>query len=340
MSHSHDHDPHDSAKPSIGKLAFRLVLAALIVGLLVAYSMSFQVPEGYDAVVTRFGDPVGSVHEAGLWWKWPWPIERAHPIDMRRRHFNTPYTATFTQDRKNVVLLTYVTWRVEDPLLFLQSLGTRKAAELKLERQVAAKKSDCLGRYPLSALVSTNVEEIKTEAIEKEMLTDVAKDLENFGVRVEQVGIKRIAYPEENTEAVFEQMRAERKAEADTLRAEGQNLADTTRLDAMVESAQKYTTAVQNAATIEAQAQSEAAQTLAKVRKLDPVFYDYWRKLLAIRKIGQKAWILLRTDQGPFDVLTNPPPPPRTEPPPSQSAAETTAADQPALSATEKKATP
>ena len=95
MSHSHSHHPQDSGKLSIRSLVFRIVLAAVIVGLLVTYSMTFQVAEGFNAVVTRFGDPVASVQEAGLGWKWPWPIERAHQIDMRRRHFNTPYTATF-----------------------------------------------------------------------------------------------------------------------------------------------------------------------------------------------------------------------------------------------------
>ena len=42
-------------------------------------------------------------------------------VDMRHRFFNTPFTATFTKDRRNVILLSYVVWRVDDPLLFFQS---------------------------------------------------------------------------------------------------------------------------------------------------------------------------------------------------------------------------
>ena len=82
--------------------------------------------------VLQFGNPVRTVRKPGLHWKIPWPIEQVHPIDMRYRYFNTPLTTTFTRDRKNVVLLSYVVWHVEDPLLFFQSLGTAKAAEQKL----------------------------------------------------------------------------------------------------------------------------------------------------------------------------------------------------------------
>ena len=150
MAHHHHHHHDPSERLPLGRLLFRLALAVVIVGLLVAYSMSFQVAEGYNAVVTRFGDPQNVVREAGLFWKQPWPIEQAHQIDMRRRVHNTPYSASFTRDRKNVVLLSYVVWQVEDPLLFLQSVGTREDAEDKLNSMIVNKKHVYLGRYDLS----------------------------------------------------------------------------------------------------------------------------------------------------------------------------------------------
>jgi len=45
----------------IGSLALK--------ALIVAYSKYFQVSEGYNAVVTRFGDPIRSIRAAGLYWK-------------------------------------------------------------------------------------------------------------------------------------------------------------------------------------------------------------------------------------------------------------------------------
>jgi membrane protease subunit HflC len=299
----------NSPRVSVIALIGRIAFATLVVALLVVYSAFFQVAEGNKAVVTRFGDPVRSIHEAGLCWKWPWPVEQAHAIDVRRRLYNTPYTATLTRDQKNVILLTYAVWRVEDPLLFLQSLGTREATELKLDGMVAASKNFQLGKYDLSALVSTTPGSIKTEQIEKAILDDIRKPaFDKFGIVVEQVGIKRIAYPEENIAAVLEHMRAERRAEAGRLRAEGEKEAQRIRDEALVRSEEIRREGREEAGKIVGRAEREAAEIYARAHRIDPEFYRFWRSLEASKKaLGAKATIILRTDQGFFDVLSAPP---------------------------------
>lgn len=307
---------HSAEEPRVRKrsavaLLSRVLLAAAVVGLIVAYSMYFQVAEGDKAVVTRFGDPVRSLHRPGLAWKWPWPVERVHQIDVRRRLYNTPYTATLTRDQKNVILLTYAVWRVEDPLLFLQSLGTAEAAEQKLDGMVAASKNFHLGRYDLSALVSTTPGAIETEAIEEAILADVSPSaLSKFGIAIEQVGIKRIAYPEENVATVLQQMRAERRAEAGKLRAEGEREAQQIRDEALVKCEEIRRQGREEAGKIQGQAEKEAAEIYARAHRLDPEFYRFWRSLQAMKKtLGSKATVILRTDQGFFDVLSQPPRP-------------------------------
>lgn len=323
MAHAHSHSG-DLEKLSIWRLLFRVVLAVLIVGLLVAYSMCFQVPEGYQAVVTRFDKPVGPVRdEAGLYWKWPWPIEQARQIDVRRCLHNTPYTATFTKDRKNVVLLTYVVWHVEDPLLFLQSVGNRKDAEQKLNDMVLHRKNFYLGRYELSDLVSTDPGAIKTDQIEAAMLADVDKDARaKFGIRVEQVGVKRIAYPEENMAAVLDQMREERRAEAGALRAQGEKIAKQITQDALAQSETILSEGREQAGKIRGGAESRAAQIYSEATRLDPEFFTFWRKLLAVKRtLDEKSMLILRTDQSIFDVLRTAPEPPGTRPPADETSA-------------------
>jgi membrane protease subunit HflC len=290
-------------------LLIRLLIAAVVVGLLVFYSTFFQVVEGTGVVVTRFGDPVRSIEEAGLSWKWPWPVEQVHPIDVRRRLYNTPYTATLTRDQKNVILLTYVIWKVEDPLRFLQSLGTPEATEQKLDGMVAASKNFHLGKHDLSALVSTEPGQIETEQIERAILSDIRDPaLNKFGIAIEQVGIKRIAYPEENIEAVLGRMRAERRAEAGRLRAVGDKEAQRIRDEALVRSEEIRREGREEAGKIVGRAEREAAEIYARAHRIDPQFYRFWRSLEAAKKtLGSKATIILRTDQGFFDVLSNPP---------------------------------
>ena len=302
---------HESAagRPSVLAIVIRLVLASAVVGLIIAYSMYFQVVEGTNAVVTRFGDPVRALREAGLAWKWPWPIERVHTIDVRRRLYNSPFTATLTRDQKNVILLTYAVWRVDDPQLFLQSLGTPEAAEMKLAGMAAASKNFHLGRYDLAALVSTTPGEIKTEEIEQAILGDVAPSArDKFGVVVEQVGIKRIAYPEENITTVLAQMRAERRAEAGKIRAEGEREAQQIRDEVLVKCEGVRRQGREESGKILGQSEKEAADIYAQAHRLDPDFYRFWRSLQAIKKtLGSQATVILRTDQGFFDVLSTPP---------------------------------
>ena len=116
-----------SSEPPSRKLSilFNTGVALLLVTILVGYACYLQVREGTAAVVTRFGEPIRSITEPGPYFKLPWPIEDTRIFDMRKRVFNTPYTATLTRDRRNVVLLTYVVWRIEDPRLFLQSVAMK-----------------------------------------------------------------------------------------------------------------------------------------------------------------------------------------------------------------------
>ena len=226
---------------AVQALVGRLIFAALVSGLLLAYGVYFSISEGQAAVVTRFGEPIREITQAGPYWKWPWPIEQVHLFDTRMKLFNTPFTATFTRDKRNVILLTYVAWRVQKPLLFLQATGSRDVAEKKLDGMVTAAKNFHLGQYDLSALLSTNPETLRVGEIERAILDDIRVPLlDKFGVRVDQVGFKRIAFAEENVPAVLAHMRSERRAEADRLRAEGEKEAQGIRDDAAWSKAREH----------------------------------------------------------------------------------------------------
>ncbi len=286
-------------------IVWRVLFSLVVVGLLVAYGSSYTVQERTGAIVTQFGKPVQVRTTPGLYAKWPWPVEQVHFVDMRYRYHNTPFTETFTKDRKNVVMLTYVVWRVAEPLKFFQSLGRPEDAEQTLDGIVAARKNFHLGNYELSALVSTIPDQIQTPEIEDRILADVRRTMsEEFGVAVEQVGVKRIAYPGENMEAVLEQMRAERQSEAGELRARGNKVAQAIRNEGMVQAEQLLREAREEAGKIVGQAEREAAEAYAKAHGLDPEFFQFWRSMQVIRNtLGAKSTVVLRSDQEPFRQL-------------------------------------
>jgi len=287
----------------------RLAFAGAIVALFALYGTFFTVPEGFSGVVTRLGRPVREIRVAGAYWKWPTPIEQIQLIDQRRTTFVTPQVATFTRDKKSVVLTTYVVWHVERPLLFLQAIGDLDRAQENLAGMITAAKNEHLGSFDLTALVSLRRSEVRLAEIEADLLREVSGPaLSRMGIAVDQVGIERIAFPEENMAAVLDRMRAEREAEANRLRSEGAKQAQVIRDDAHVKSQEILRNGREEASRISAATEQEAARTLAAAHDQAPEFFRFWSSLQASRRaIKEKSTLILRSDQLFFDSLTSPP---------------------------------
>lgn len=283
----------------------RYGVGGIVVLGLAFFAFTWQLREGDVAIRLRLGRAVDVVETAGLHGKLPWPVENVVMLDRRKRVLNTRHTEMLTRDKKNVILLSYVVWRVADPLRFYQSLGTVEAADAKLDGLVTNAKISVLGGYDLSALVSTNQEDLLSDKIEQAILDDVvAKANKEYGVQIEEVGFERLSLPKGNTEYVFEQMRAERKQYAARYRAEGEREAATIRADTELEVAQIRAAASEKAARIRGEAEAQAARIYADAHSADPEFYRFKRSLDAMRKVlGDKSTVVLRTDSAPFDLL-------------------------------------
>ncbi|PQO38034.1 protease modulator HflC [Blastopirellula marina] len=302
----------------------RIVLGLAILLLLIVYPCYVQVSEGTAVVVTRFGKPLRELTSPGAYFKLPWPLEDARVVDLRQHVFNTPYTATLTRDRRNVVLSTFVVWNVAKPLVYLQSAGSIEVVSAKIDGMVTAAKNTRMGGYDLSSLVSTNPDQVQTELIEQQLLADVqAGALSKFGIEIQQVGINRIAYEASNVTAVLAQMKAEREAAAKQLRALGEKNANAIRDDAVVRSEEILRDGKLEAGKIRADAEQKVSEIYAQAHMRDPEFYRYWRSLEALkRSLGSDSTIILRTNEGFFDLLTDPPPVPDSPPPSSMSTSQ------------------
>ncbi len=286
----------------------RWAIGLAVVGLIVLSSVVFALPEGHVAVITRFGRPRAVLTEAGAHGKLPWPFEKAQLIDARKRLWNTRFAETLTRDQKNIVLRTYVVWSVADGQRYLEAVGTQQAAEGHLDSIVTNAKNALLGKYPLSALVSTKVESLKLDAIERALTADASKAAERYGINVHQVGLKRLGLPEENLRAVFEQMRQERSKEAARFRAQGSRKALEIRAAADLDVARIRAKAQQQAEAIAGEAEAEVAAIYAGSHGKAPDFYRFVRSLEALKTIlGDKSTVVLRADRPPFDLLTSKP---------------------------------
>ena len=285
----------------------RGIMGSLALAAIIFYATAVIVGQGQAVLITRFGSPLRTATEPGLHWKLPWPIDQATVLDLRRRVYETGQTEMLTRDKKNVIARTFVVWRIGDPLTFMQSIGDQKAAESKLDSLLTNAAIGTLGSHDLSAMVSTNPSDLQAEQIESELLasaTPVA--LRSYGVAVEQIRLERIALPEENVTAVFDQMRAERRQYAAKFQAEGELEATRIRSEADLEAARASAKGSEEEARIRGEAAAQVARIYSDAHKVDPDLYRFTRSLDSLEKlVTGSTSLVLRTDSEPFSLLEN-----------------------------------
>ncbi len=284
----------------------RGIVGTLALVAIVFYATCVVVREGEAVLVTRFGRPLRAATHPGLHWKLPWPIDRAIRLDMRRRVYETGHTEMLTRDKKNIIVRTFVVWRIGDALAFVQAIGgDQGGAEAKLDGLLTNAAIGTLGGHDLSALVSTDLPDLQVDAIESELLAASAPvALRSYGVDIEQIRIERIALPEENVTAVFEQMRAERRQFAARFQAEGEREASRIHSEAELAAAKIRAKGAEEEARIRGEAAAEVANTYADAHRVDPELYRFTRSLESLDKlVTGNTSLILRTDSEPFSLL-------------------------------------
>jgi len=208
-------------------------LIVFILGLMVVllvYSAVFVVDFNQIAIVERFGQaapPVVGAEDAGLHFKWPWPVEKLIRYDARVFVFEDTYEEVQTHDKQNVLVTVFCAWRIGRPLHFLRRIRTVEQAEKRLREQVRSAKSDVVGKYPLSKFLNTDPSEMRVPQIEQDILQLVsgpAKDL--YGIEVVSIGIKSLGLPQEVTKTVIDSMIKERDRFAERYRSRGKSYAE------------------------------------------------------------------------------------------------------------------
>ncbi len=153
--------------------------------------------------------------------------------------------------------------------------------------------------------MSTNPGDLQVDQIESELLASTAPvALRNYGVAIEQIRLERIALPEENVTAVFDQMRAERRQFAAKFEAEGEREASRIRSEAELEAARIRAKGAEEEARIRGESAAQVAKTYADAHRVDPELYRFTRSLDSLDKlVTANTSLILRTDSEPFSLL-------------------------------------
>jgi membrane protease subunit HflC len=283
----------------------RKYLPALLAAaaLILVYRSFLTVKETEFVLVTQFGRPVYTIGQAGLHMKWP--FQSATYFDRRLRVYNPRPSEFLTRDKKNIVVDTYVAWRIQEPDRFLQSVGDPIAAEMRLHDIVWSGISAALGGHDLESLVAPSGKVESSELMERlAALTDRAA-LEQYGISVVDVRIKRLNLPEQNKQSVYARMRAERERIARQYRAEGEEQALSIRADADRQKAEILSEAYKEAEKLRGQGDAESTRIYGQAYSKNPRFYKLLRTLEAYQKVlDDKTTAVLSSDSELLRVLT------------------------------------
>lgn len=276
-----------------------VVLAVLILG----WRSLFTVRETEFVLITQFGRPLYAVTEAGLHAKWF--FQSSTYFDRRLRIYNPRPSEFLTRDKKNVVLESYVAWRIRDPQRFVETVGDAIAAEMRLHDIVWSGLAAALGTHDLETLVSANVDAVKARQMMDLLSSDSdRKALAQYGIQVVDVRIKRLNLPDQNKQSVYARMRAERERIARQYRAEGEEQALRIRADAERQKEEILSAAYKEAEKTRGEGDAEATRTYSQAYSKNPRFYKLLRTLEAYKKIlDDKTTAILSSDSELLKVL-------------------------------------
>lgn len=274
----------------------------LIFGLML---FAFQVRETEVAAVTTFGKYSGSLTNAGLYGRWPWPIQSVYRFDKRIQNFERKYEQTTTADARSLVLSVFVGWRVADPQKFLEAFSNGDPIRVgaAIENIVNSEKQNVMSRHPFSDLISTNQAELKFDQIEQEMRDQIRPGAMKFGVQVELVGIKQMGLPESITAKVFDRMRAERTRLVKKYTSEGDARAVEIKSEANRKRQETIAAAESQATLIRGAAEEKASSSYAAFEK-NPELAIFLLKLKTLEtSLTNRSTLILDQQTPPFDLL-------------------------------------
>jgi len=269
------------------KNSFVVLVGVALVALLLSNMFFYQVRYDQVAVLTAFdkADSSSVQDTAGLKWRWPWPINKVSLYSKRLQVLEDKIEELQTADGKSVIVRTYLTWRIADPLRFYITLKDPAEAN----RQLASRLREIRGiisNYRFDELVNLDRSILKLGDIE----TRAAKMLDDelaqagYGVKVESVGIHKIILPESATEKVFGTMIANRERLAENALQEGQ--AQASAINSEAESARQRILAFaeRKAQMIRSEGDREAANQYSSFAENEE-FAIFLRKIDALRKM-------------------------------------------------------
>ena len=268
------------------------ILVFLLLGAVILLQQSlFIVQQTQRARVIQLGHPLDKVYRPGLHMKLPF-IQNVVYFDARILDYDARPAEALTSDLKSMVLDNYARWKIVDPLRFYRTMRTEANAQARLDAVIYSQIRAHIGRHTLTEVVND-----KRTAIMDSVTEKTSQQMNEFGIKIVDVRIKRTDLPAENQRAIFDRMRAERERQATQYRSEGSEESTKIRSEADKERALLLAEANKKSQVLRGERAAEAARISAEALSKSPEFFSFQRGLEALRKsLGENTRMVLTPD--------------------------------------------
>ena len=278
--------------------------AVLVLVLFVLPNSIFVISETERGVLLKFGEVVKSDLSPGLHFKIPF-VDNVRRFDGRILTVDSTPERFFTQEKKALIVDSYAKFRVTDTAKFYTATsGEEIRAASLLSQRINDDLRNQVANRSVQEVVSGERDQLM-EAVKARLNESV---LDELGVEVIDVRVKKIDLPPEVSESVYRRMNAEREKEARELRSEGKEIAEGMRAEADRKVTVIEAEAVRDSEIIRGQGDAEATRVYAESFNKDAEFYAFVRSLNAYQETFSNGGdiMLLQPDSQFFQYLRDP----------------------------------
>lgn len=261
---------------SSNKMLGVFVLAA---GLFLGSFSVFIVYEWERAVLFQLGEIVKADYKPGLHFKWP-VFQKVRKFDARVLTLDVEPERFLTAEKKNVIVDSFVKWRIDDVTRFYTAVGGDEAqARLRLDQIIKDGMRGEFSKRTINEVVSGERGQIM-----KVLTGNASQQAKELGIAIIDVRIKRIDLPADVNSAVYRRMEAERTRVAKDFRSRGFEASERIRADADRQRQVMLAEAYRDAERVRGEGDARSAEIYASAYKKNADFYAFYRSLNAYRE--------------------------------------------------------
>ena len=257
-----------------------LIFIAAVVILGVPFCCYIIGPNEYAALF-KFGKIVSVSDTPGIKFMVP-GVNTVRKITKKLHLYDIPRSGVITKDKKSMIADNYVTWRVIDPVKYIQTLN---AIEARARERIEAAVYNAV-KNVISSMTQDEVIEARGGKLSTKIAEDSNSDIGMYGIAIVQTEIKALDLPNDNKAAVYERMISERQNIAASFTAEGNSEAQKIRNSTDRLAAVRIAGAEQSADILVSEGEVEYMRILQSAYNTPEKaeFYNFLRSLDALKK--------------------------------------------------------